>query len=143
MSLNIGGQMPFKKEKLSPEAVDHFVEKHHDANDKLGFPYITQDGRKLFFSPVDVFMKKDIAHFEYLLGQTTPYRNKYTEYSLKNIAYLHTGPKKSTTPWTTDPKVLQQFTQLILSLTYGVLLKGEDGPYIRVRSFVEPVIHEE
>lgn len=143
MLLNIGEPMPFKKEKISPAALDHFVEKHNVNINNVGFNYITQDGRKLFFSPIDVIAKNDTAHFEYLLGQTTPYRDEFTSYSLKDIAYLHTGPEKSTTPWTTDPKVLQQFTQLITSLTYGALFKGEHGPYIKVMHFVEPVIHEE
>ncbi len=59
--------MPFKKEKLSPIALDHFVEKHNVNTNNFGFVYITQDGRKLFFSPIDVLRNRDTNHFEYLL----------------------------------------------------------------------------
>lgn len=135
--------MSFKKEKLSPIALDHFVEKHNVDTNNFGFVYITQEGRRLFFSPIDVLRNGDTSHFEYLLGQTTPYRDKFDEYPLADIAYLHTGPERSTVPWSTDPKVLQQFTQLITSLGYGSLMNGRYGLSIDVKRFVKPVIHEE
>lgn len=143
MSQDNRESMPFTKEKLSPIALDHFVEKHNVNINNNGFPYITQDGRELFFSPLDVIIKRDRAHFEYLLGQTTPYRHVFSVYPLQDIAYLNTGDKRSTLVWTTDPKVLRQFVELITSLGYGKVIMGEKGPSIDIDRVVKPVIHIE
>lgn len=135
--------MPFKKEKLSPEAVDHFVEKHNVRGDDLGFPYTTQTGEQLYFSPRDVIAKNDFPHFAYLLSQTYPYGSTIPQYNIKNLAYLYTGEDHHITTWSTNSKVLQQFTQLIVHLGYGYYTKSEEGLCIIKNVNLKPIIHKE
>ena len=133
---------PFKKERLSQLAIDHFVESY--PSDNGDFSYTLQTGKKAPFNAALIFRTNGArGHFAYLLGQTYPYHasNTMKKYPIGYLA-LTLDDNQKPINWTTDSKVLAQFVNIATLLGYMELNKDEKGnlSFYTVPS-VKPVTH--
>ena len=134
----------FRKEQLSPLAVDHFVE--HYPSSQGSFQYVLQSGKIVPFNAAQIFNTNGAReHFAYLLGQTYPYHdsNMLKKFPISQLAFVLDENKK-TIPWTTNPKVLSQFITIAQLLGYLELQKDENNNlFFHTVPSVKPIIHKE
>ena len=116
----------FKKERLSAEALDHFME-INNSPEKYDWEYRTQDGRTLYFSLVRIVLNDELQHLQYLAGQAEPFHStlpSYIKQPLMDFALLHTDDPSQKVYWTRDSKVMSQFIRILDDM--GFLLISED-----------------
>ncbi len=137
---------PFKKERLSAEALDHFMEVNNSPK-KYDWEYITQDGRTLYFSIIQVALNNELEHFQYLAGQAEPFHSTepfYIKQPLIEFALLHTDDPTQKVYWTRDSKVMSQFTRILNDFGYLIISEDENKKLWGVRSnLIHPVTHKE
>ena len=145
---------PFKKEKLSDAALEHFVEAYQitdfSSPESAIFELTTRDGRLIQLSGRKVFAtEKTIAkpHFYYLMGQTYAYHKPRDPanygFHLGDLMYIvdKTGNKVL---WTHNKQTIIQFAKLAEYL--GVLIltpekQDPKNPKYGQLAIIKPVIH--
>lgn len=137
---------PFKKERLSAEALDHFMEVNNSPKD-YDWEYITQDGRTLYFSVAEVLSNHELEHLQYLAGQAEPFHSKepsYIKHPLIEFALLHTDDPTQKVYWTRDSKVMRQFTSILRDLGFLFITQDENKQLWGEKiGLISPVTHKE
>ena len=137
---------PFKKERLSAEALDHFMEVNNSPKN-YDWEYITQDGRTLYFSLVRIVLNDELEHLRYLAGQAEPFHSKepsYIKHPLIEFALLHTDDPTKKVYWTRNSKVMSQFTRILNDMGFLIISEDENKHLWGERTdLVPPVTHKE
>lgn len=136
----------FKKERLSAETLDHFMEVNNSPQ-KYDWEYITQDGRTLYFSLVRIVLNNELEHLQYLAGQAEPFHSKepsYIKHPLIEFALLHTDDPTKKVYWTRDSKVMSQFTRILNDFGFLIITQDENKQLWGERTGLVPTItHKE